>query len=45
MITAYDDPRMELARQTVGAVHIVADPVLPPHLLHLVDVRLSIGGR
>ncbi|KUO20778.1 phosphotransferase [Streptomyces dysideae] len=39
MITAYDDPRMELARQTVGAVRIVADPALPPHLLHLVDVR------
>ncbi|MEW1722074.1 aminoglycoside phosphotransferase [Streptomyces sp. NPDC093109] len=39
MITAYDDPRIELARQTVGAVTIVPDPTLPPHVLHLVDLR------
>ncbi|MEV0372571.1 aminoglycoside phosphotransferase [Streptomyces sp. NPDC050636] len=33
------DPRIELARQTVGAVSIVADPSLPSHLLQLVDTR------
>ncbi|MEV5485557.1 MULTISPECIES: phosphotransferase [Streptomyces] len=39
MSTAYDDPRIQLARQTVGAVSIVADPTLPPHLLQLIDTR------
>ncbi|UQA96575.1 aminoglycoside phosphotransferase family protein [Streptomyces halobius] len=37
--TADADPRIELARQTVGSVSIVADPTLPPHLLQLVDTR------
>ncbi|WP_148588430.1 aminoglycoside phosphotransferase [Streptomyces sp. WAC01526] len=39
MSTAHADPRIQLARQTVGAVGIVADPKLPPHLLQLVDTR------
>ncbi|WP_326758945.1 phosphotransferase [Streptomyces phaeochromogenes] len=39
MITALDDPRLELARKTVGAIRIVPDPTLPPRLLRLVDTR------
>ncbi|MFF1676138.1 aminoglycoside phosphotransferase family protein [Streptomyces sp. NPDC058256] len=39
MITPLDDPRVEIARQTIGAVRIVADPGLPPHLLRLLDAR------
>ncbi|MFF9787821.1 phosphotransferase [Streptomyces nigrescens] len=39
MSTAHADPRIQLARQTVGVVSIVADPTLPPHLLQLVDTR------
>lgn len=38
-MTSLDDPRLHLARQTVGAVRIVAEPNLPPRLLHLVDSR------
>jgi hypothetical protein len=34
-----DDPRLHLARQTVGAVRIIAEPNLPPRLLHVVDSR------
>ncbi|WP_328869661.1 aminoglycoside phosphotransferase family protein [Streptomyces sp. NBC_00287] len=39
MITSLADPRLTLARQAVGAVRVVADPGLPPHLVRLVDVR------
>ncbi|AJT68613.1 hypothetical protein T261_7011 [Streptomyces lydicus] len=39
MSTAHADPRIQLARHTVGTVTIVADPTLPPHLLQLVDSR------
>ncbi|MFF4534298.1 aminoglycoside phosphotransferase [Streptomyces sp. NPDC001407] len=37
MNAASDDPRIQLARRTVGAVTAIADPALPPHVLHLVD--------
>lgn len=37
MITAFEDPRIELARRTIGAVRVVTDPTLPGHLLRLVD--------
>jgi hypothetical protein len=37
--TAFDDPRIELARQRAGAVSVLRDQTLPPHLLHLVDSR------
>ncbi|MFE0132367.1 phosphotransferase [Streptomyces sp. NPDC059037] len=39
MITDLSDPRVELARQTVGAVSVVADPTLPPRLLRLADAH------
>ncbi|MFH9071350.1 phosphotransferase [Streptomyces alboflavus] len=39
MITDLSDPRVELARQTVGAVSIVAEPTLPPRLLCLADAH------
>ncbi|MEU1819943.1 aminoglycoside phosphotransferase [Streptomyces abikoensis] len=39
MITADDDPRIQLARRTVGAVTTIADASLPPHVLHLADNR------
>ncbi|MEU7121729.1 phosphotransferase [Streptomyces zaomyceticus] len=39
MIAAFDDPRIELARDTVGAVRVLADPKLPPRLLRLADSR------
>ncbi|GGX75947.1 MULTISPECIES: aminoglycoside phosphotransferase/kinase family protein [Streptomyces] len=32
-----DDPRVQLARSTVGEVTVVTDPALPPHLLRLAD--------
>ena len=42
MITAFDDPRIELARQTIGTVRVVPDPSLPGHLLRLVDNRGTV---
>lgn len=37
MISTFDDPRIEVARQLLGDVRTVADPSLPGHLLRLVD--------
>ncbi|MGW1194406.1 phosphotransferase [Streptomyces sp. NPDC002536] len=37
MTSDSDDPRVQLARSTVGEVTTVADPALPPHLLRLAD--------
>ncbi|WP_216586445.1 phosphotransferase [Streptomyces brasiliscabiei] len=37
MITAPVDPRLELARDRVGAVRVISDPSLPPRLLQLAD--------
>ncbi|MFJ6898259.1 phosphotransferase [Streptomyces hokutonensis] len=37
MITAPADPRLELARDRVGAVRVIPDPSLPPRLLQLAD--------
>ncbi|GGT22004.1 aminoglycoside phosphotransferase [Streptomyces antibioticus] len=39
MIATFDDPRIELARDTIGAVRVLADPTLPPRLLRLADTR------
>ncbi len=39
MITAPVDPRLELARDRVGAVRVIPDPSLPSHLLQLADGR------
>jgi len=39
VITASVDPRLELARDRVGAVRVIPDPSLPPHLLQLADGR------
>ncbi|MET7685667.1 phosphotransferase [Streptomyces sp. NPDC005423] len=39
MITASVDPRLELARHTLGAVRVLPDPGLPPRLLQLIDGR------
>lgn len=39
MITDLSDPRVELARQTVGAVSNMADPTLPARVLRLADAR------
>ncbi|GAA2651469.1 hypothetical protein GCM10010400_03570 [Streptomyces aculeolatus] len=36
MITVADDPRMQLARDVLGAVEIAPDPLLPPRVLRLV---------
>ncbi len=37
MITAFDDPRLGLARLAVGAVTVLPDPALPARILHLAD--------
>ncbi|MEU2868649.1 aminoglycoside phosphotransferase [Streptomyces olivoreticuli] len=37
MTTDCDDPRVQLARRTVGKVTAVADPAPPPHVLRLTD--------
>ncbi|GAA3368452.1 hypothetical protein GCM10020367_06860 [Streptomyces sannanensis] len=37
MITAFDDPRIRLARNMLGAVQVLSDRSLPPRLLRLVD--------
>ncbi|MFC8660629.1 aminoglycoside phosphotransferase [Streptomyces sp. NPDC057199] len=37
MIRAFADPRLELARETVGFVRALRDPRLPPRVLQLVD--------
>ncbi|KOG50594.1 aminoglycoside phosphotransferase [Streptomyces decoyicus] len=39
MSEAHSDPRIQLACQTIGAVSVVADRTLPPHLLQLIDTR------
>ncbi|SNX88517.1 hypothetical protein SAMN06272735_8969 [Streptomyces sp. TLI_55] len=39
MITAFVDPRLDLARHTVGTVRVQPDPSLPPRILQLVDGR------
>ena len=39
MITASVDPRLELARETVGSVRILPDPSLPSRLIQLIDGR------
>jgi len=39
VITASVDPRLDLARETVGSVRVLADPRLPPRLLQLIDGR------
>ncbi|AUG75740.1 aminoglycoside phosphotransferase [Kitasatospora sp. MMS16-BH015] len=39
MITRTDDPRLVLARRSVGPVTIIAEPGLPDRVLHLADSR------
>jgi hypothetical protein len=39
MTASSSDPRIELARHTVGDVTVVADPTLPPRLLRLADAH------
>ncbi|MFE9449640.1 aminoglycoside phosphotransferase [Streptomyces sp. NPDC006739] len=39
MITSSLDPRLDLARDRIGAVRVVPDPSLPPRLLQLTDGR------
>jgi Ser/Thr protein kinase RdoA (MazF antagonist) len=39
VITLFDEPRLNLARGTLGVVRIVHDPMLPPRVLRLVDTE------
>jgi hypothetical protein len=39
MTASSSDPRIELARHTVGDVTVIADPSLPPRLLRLADAH------
>ncbi|MBV9024266.1 MAG: aminoglycoside phosphotransferase [Streptomycetaceae bacterium] len=39
MTSSSNDPRIELARHTIGDVTVIADPALPPRLLRLTDAH------